>query len=78
MQRRRSLSEKRSHMFRFADDVALHGRVELLARRAGLQREFRIECIQPEKVSMRLARRRAGTVVANRTKIILALHRAVG
>jgi hypothetical protein len=59
------------------EDVPLHGGLDVFLRGARLEGEFGIECVKLEEITMGLAGRRAGAVVAGLCEIVVALVRTV-
>src|SRR5713101_5401486 len=61
-----------------AQDVTLHGLLEFLIARSRFEVELAIKRIKFEEITMRLARGRAGAVVADLAEVVTALALAAG
>lgn len=71
------LTGEAAHVLALGEDVALHGGLDVFLGGSGLEGEFGIEGVKLEEITMRLAGRRAGTVVTGLLEIIVALVRTV-
>src|SRR5712692_11345669 len=61
-----------------AQDVTLHGLLEFLIARSRFEVELAIKRVKFEGITMRLARGRAGSVVADLAEVVTALALAAG
>ena len=56
-----------------AQYLALHRLFDFLPARTRLEIQLSLECVESEKITMRLARRRTGTVVADLAEVVAPL-----
>jgi len=62
-----------AHQLRLRQDVVLEGALQFLLGSAGFEVHFGVERVELKEVAMRLARRRAGTAVADAPKVVATL-----
>src|SRR5437773_11622497 len=70
---RQKLASVPAHEFALSEDVALHGLFGIGLRSRRFQGKFRIECVELEKIPVRLSRWRTGATIAFSLKVVGSL-----